>query len=74
MAHDQLVDRLQHNLDMYHDIQKLRQKPVNEMTKQDLLFVKQQVCPDGKCEETGNGAEWITLGSVAFAAIALLLQ
>jgi len=34
---------------MYHDLQKLKQKPHTEFTTQDLLFVKQSVCSDGTC-------------------------
>ena len=46
-AEQQLQDRLRHNLEMYHDLQKLKKKPHGEFTTQDLMFVKQTVCPDG---------------------------
>jgi len=48
-AEQQLQDRLRKNLEMYHDLQKLKQKPHSDFTTQDLLFVKQSVCSDGAC-------------------------
>ena len=40
VAEQYLQERLRKNLEMYHDLQKLKQKPQSEFTTQDLLFVK----------------------------------
>ena len=48
-AESQLQERLRKNLDMYHDLKKLREKDNGEFTSQDLQFVQNAVCPDGKC-------------------------
>ena len=48
-AGDLIKDRLRRNLDMYHDLNKLQNKPRVEFTSQDLKFVKNAVCPDGIC-------------------------
>lgn len=73
-AHDQLLDRLAHNLEVYHDLQKLKEKQPDEFTTEDLLFVKQLACQDGTCGNgTGSGASIMTLTSAAFASLCLLL-
>ena len=48
-ASELIKDRLRRNLDMYHDLNKLQNKPRVEFTSQDLKFVKKAVCPDGIC-------------------------
>jgi len=49
LAEQQIQERLKKNLDVYHDLKKLRAKPREEFTTQDLDFVKNQLCKDDKC-------------------------
>jgi len=67
-AESQLQDRLRKNLDMYHDLKKLKEKPHGDFTNQDLKFVKNAVCPDGICF---SGA--LSLSSAAALATTLCL-
>ena len=61
-AESQLQERLRKNLDMYHDLKKLKEKDNGEFTSQDLQFVQNAVCPDGKC----------FTGSVAVSSLAAI--
>ena len=72
-AEQQLQDRLRKNLEMYHDLQKLKKKPHSDFTTQDLLFVKQSVCADGVCLNGDKSlVTSLTLAiSVCTAALAL---
>ncbi len=60
---------------MYHDLQKLKNKPVNDFTRSDFLFVKQTVCSENVCNESGSGATspMLALSISAFITMAAVL-
>lgn len=70
-AEQQLQERIKKNLQMYHDLQKLKNKPKSELTSNDLQFIKQTVCADGACQssfaEGGLYAVNILVGLVPLA-------
>ena len=61
-AEQQLSERLYKNLQRYHDLQKLKRKRHEELTAQDLQFVKESICKDGICL---GGASSLGLSTVA---------
>ena len=59
---------------MLHDMKKLKAKPTGEFTAQDLNFVKDSVCKDGKCFGGAMpGFSSVTTVAVSICSLGLFL-
>lgn len=73
-AHEQIVDRLQHNLAVYHDLEKLRNKASDELTKDDLMFVEQAAADTNAFGDRMGAMDFATLSTAAFMTLSLILH
>ena len=75
-AENSIERRLKSNLEKFHDLQKLKTKPVDKYTEAEFQFVKDIVCADGLCqlnELVNSGASYAVVQAVAVLSLGIAL-